>query len=295
MIIFMLIIIVVYLIISLCFSYIYDFLYKEKEIIKYTYNDYKQLIDNRINNYFTNRDNEIEACCHYATKRGKRIRPIIILEIIRMNNKNPKDYIDQALSLEFIHNASLIMDDLPEQDNDESRRGLESSWKKYGKSTAQLASVYLMAKSIENCTDYSEQMKYLSKYLKDAAEGQYLDLTFSSAQCAEENVNNILKLKTASLFEAATVSGCILSNKKKDLKKYMELGNNLGMAYQIADDIGDIEKDDNVNYAKIKGLNVAYFDLSKYITNIRNNIKELKIESIVWDEIIEVIQKMCTS
>src|SRR3972149_11802998 len=112
---------------------------------------YKNLIDEYIPNSIIKdyKNDIIRTSCLYVLQNGKRIRPIIVLSLINDNN-NIDAYLDCALTIEFIHNASLIIDDLPSMDNDDYRRGELTLHKKTNESIAQMCAMSLIGSSFKS-------------------------------------------------------------------------------------------------------------------------------------------------
>jgi geranylgeranyl diphosphate synthase type II len=180
---------------------------------------------------------------------GKRIRPVLALAVCEILGVPDSEILPFALALEMIHTYSLVHDDLPAMDNDDFRRGQPSSHKKFGEANAILAGDGLLNTAYEIC--FSQCFKG-EKYCRAAEclcraagihgmiRGQSLDLKFSSAheECTEDNLQKIHELKTGKLLLAPILIASILGENKC----YFELedfGRNLGVLFQITDDILD--------------------------------------------------------
>lgn len=229
-------------------------------------------IDNMVKNYFPNGDlNEI---LNYSIDEGKRIRPILMKEVYKMLG-GIDDIVNQyALALEFIHNYSLVHDDLPAMDNDNYRRGRKSTHYKYGEDKAILAGDGLLNFAFEllfdtltknNDIDYIKASNYIAKSsgIYGMIYGQVLDM--NSNLDSIEKIIDMYKNKTCRLFMAATTVPAYLTHQSQDIIDELEyLGYCIGMAFQIQDDILDLKQDEKigkVTYASIVGKDKAYIDM----------------------------------
>ena len=179
---------------------------------------------------------------------GKRLRPILTIESAKASGGNIKDALSFACAVELVHNFSLIHDDLPSMDNDNFRRGKPTCHKKFGEALAILAGDELLNMAFKIVVD-SKQKRSLSviSVLSEAIGagsmigGQVLDLEYEKG--AKKNAklkNKIDNMKTAALMAASCKIGALAAGAKpKSSKKIYEFGKNLGLAFQVADDIKD--------------------------------------------------------
>ncbi len=177
-------------------------------------------------------------------RKGKQIRPLFVLLIAKLNGKiNHKTYLGATL-IELLHSATLIHDDVV--DNSELRRGFFSLKAIWGNKVAVLVGDYLLSKglllSIEN--NITDLLEIVSQAVKEMAEGELLQLKKSRLLDVSENdYYEIIKKKTAMLIAASGSIGAKSVNAPDDVVNLMkEFGSNIGMAFQIKDDILDIEK-----------------------------------------------------
>ncbi len=182
---------------------------------------------------------------------GKRLRPILALEFCRACGKKPEKAISYACALEFIHSTSLIQDDLPTMDNAPQRRGKPSCHVQYGEPVAILASDALSVMAFEIIISEANYNKFAALKAAQAlvnavginglVGGQTLDIINENNPVDISALKKIYIMKTETLFDAAAEMGCIAAGagKKKILaaKKYAE---NIGLAFQIVDDILDV-------------------------------------------------------
>ncbi len=219
--------------------------------------DYKKIINNAIDDFFPPRNTEykevIDAARYSLTLGGKRIRPILMLEFAKVCGGNEKDVLPFAVALEMIHTYSLIHDDLPCMDNDDLRRGNPSCHIKFGEATALLAGDTLLTESFRIAAKSNAKPELVVKAISLLAHhsgahgmigGQVMDLSFETNTPKEDALRRMYLFKTGALLSAAAEIGCILSGADEDTQALA--GNyalNLGLAFQIIDDILDIEGD----------------------------------------------------
>ena len=184
---------------------------------------------------------------------GKRIRPSLVMEFCRVVSGDYKKSIDAAVAIEMIHTFSLIHDDLPCMDNDDFRRGNPSCHKKFDEATALLAGDALenLAFKVILSSNYDDKTK--SRLLAEISEatakmidGQVKDLSFLERKDIFENeLLEMYSLKTCALIECSAVMGCICGGADETkIASAREYAHNLGLAFQIRDDILDIIGDE---------------------------------------------------
>ena len=243
----------------------------------------KNLIDSLVNEIFDKSYSLYEPLV-YALDSGKRIRANLYLETLRMLGKSPNtDDILFALGLEMIHAYSLVHDDLPAMDDDDLRRGKASLHIKFGEDIAILtgdallneASSLLFDLSIKN-SSYIRASKYVFEHTgyKGMVEGQVLDLRRDKIY-DKSYLLNVYDKKTADLFKASIVSAglvCNLTDEKLD--KLCDYAYNLGLAYQIQDDLLEDAYKDELNILNIMNNDEARELLDKINLFAKNTIKE---------------------
>tara|TARA_B100000579_G_scaffold412631_1_gene404524 strand:- start:238 stop:1110 length:873 start_codon:yes stop_codon:yes gene_type:complete len=225
---------------------------------------------------------------------GKKIRSKILIDIGRIFNLNYKSLIKIGAAVECIHAYSLIHDDLPCMDNDSIRRGKLSTHKKFGESTAVLAGNSLLTLAFEILSDKNLLLKeniknklinLISKSSGHTgiAGGQYLDLNYEKKKIKKSKIIEMQIKKTGKLFSFCCVAPAIISNKNEKILKFFEnLGYDIGLLFQITDDLIDFKgltkkagkktkKDEKKGKATLIGL-LGYKNTIKYIDIIKNNI-----------------------
>lgn len=190
---------------------------------------------------------------------GKRIRPVLTMEFSKVCKGNTDAALDFGCAVEMIHTYSLIHDDLPCMDDDDMRRGKPSCHIAFGEDNALLAGDALLTEafavisSVKNipAENALKAVSYLSSFagINGMVGGQVLDLGFEKD--APEDVLQVLKmysLKTCALLKVSAVLGCLTSENCDDemIRTACEYGENLGLAFQIVDDILDIEGDEKM-------------------------------------------------
>ncbi len=202
-------------------------------------------------------DSLVGAMRYSLLNAGKRVRPVLTLEFARLCSGEFESAVSAACAVECIHTYSLIHDDLPCMDNDDFRRGKPSCHKAFDEATALLAGDALLTMAFEliaDAKDIEPQNKasaiaVLAKNsgMRGMIGGQVIDIESEGREPDLDNMIKMFKGKTCALIQAACSIGCIVSNgTKEQIAAADEYGYELGMAFQIIDDvldtIGDFEK-----------------------------------------------------
>ena len=193
---------------------------------------------------------------------GKRLRPLFLIEISKIFNVKKIMAFRAAAAIELIHCYSLVHDDLPAMDDDDLRRGHMTCHKKYDDATAILVGDAFQSLAFEILSDKKTHpnaivrcnlINELSKAsgATGMVGGQMLDLDAEKKKLSLSEILMLQKLKTGELFRFSCVAGPILSE-QKNLKHFEEFANNLGLAFQIKDDLLDIEGDEKQMGKKTK-------------------------------------------
>ena len=184
---------------------------------------------------------------------GKKIRSTIIFDMGRLFKIKEKKLIHICAAVECIHSYSLIHDDLPCMDNDSYRRGKPSTHKKYGEATAVLAGNSLLTlafeiisdeKNLLNAKQKNEIIQLLSNFSGHTgiAGGQELDLKFENKRKKINQIIDMQRKKTGKLFNFCLQSTVIIAKKNKKEKNFFgKLGEEIGLLFQLADDILDVK------------------------------------------------------
>ncbi len=246
---------------------------------------------------------------------GKRLRPMMMYQAYKMFGGEDKELIEPFMAaIEMIHTYSLVHDDLPAMDNDTYRRGRKTTHVVYGEDMGILAGDALLnfayetaikgalaAKAAKNAIN---ALAILSKKagIMGMVGGQVVDVELTGKKLDEERLDFIFKLKTGALLEASLMVGAALAGADE---KYIELmeqaGLNIGMAFQIQDDILDVtstteelgkpvhsdEKNDKTTYVSLYGLEKSHEDVEKYSKKALSIMEELPYENQFLYTLIE--------
>ncbi len=267
-------------------------------------NDLKDSINEYLKNYFNGKGsyNELiyKSADYSLNIGGKRVRPILFLLTYEMYRGNCQEAMPMAAAIEMIHTYSLIHDDLPCMDNDDLRRGLPTNHKVYGENMAVLAGDALLNEAMIVLMDYS--IKNGLSALKASKEiavaagaegmigGQVVDILSEGKVISKEELNYMHLKKTGELIKTSIVSAAILAEAPaEEIELLKKFGYNLGLAFQIKDDIldvvGNVDKlgkntscDENMNksnFITMYGLekcNKMCEDLTKECIEILNKV-----------------------
>ena len=247
---------------------------------------YSDLVDSRLEVLLEGKEKAVQDltdAMRYSTMiGGKRVRPVLVLEFCRVCGGDPDHALDLACALEMIHTSSLIHDDMPCMDNDDMRRGQPSCHKKFGENTALLAGDALEAYAFEVAAGADLPAKAVVEAVKLLAKatgpygmlgGQIMDVENESRDdVAIDRLEATHQKKTGALIRVACELGCIAAGASKELRKAaVEYGKNLGLAFQVCDDILDVtgnelllgkpvgsdEEEEKATYVTLLGLDAA--------------------------------------
>jgi len=272
---------------------------------------------------YTNEQPEVlyQAMNYAAFSGGKRLRPILFFatyEMLKETNDiaTLTPVMPVAIALEMVHTASLIHDDLPAMDNSNERRGQPSLHKKFDPAVAILAGDAFLTKAFEMLTTYHDKniacelidILCFATSTKGMIGGQTVDVLSAKKQVLQLNVLRYIHLKkTGALLEAATKLACACAQTTETLRQTMStFALNLGLAYQIIDDILDDVGDFNTlgkepfedinnnkrTYPTIMGLDKAkkmaeklLEDSYKLIKNMNNNENLIEFANMIKERL----------
>jgi len=186
-----------------------------------------------------------DAAGHLIVNGGKRLRPYMVIRSCQILKGKVSNAMPAASAVEMIHNFSLVHDDI--MDNDEMRHGVPTVHKKFGIPIAILAGDVLFSKAFQVITNSklsssatTHLVSRLSKACVDICEGQLLDIKMAEEKKIPSQTEYITMIgkKTAALFDVSCAMGAICAtNKPKDISNLSSFGRNLGIAFQITDDL----------------------------------------------------------
>ena len=196
-----------------------------------------------------------DAASHLIAHGGKRLRPYMVIKSCEVLGGTAKQALPAAAAVEMIHNFTLVHDDI--MDNDEMRHGVPTVHTKFGIPVGILAGDVLFSKAFETISSDSKIPKEVSVALVsklaqacvDVCEGQILDITLAQSQKvpSENQYIRMIEKKTSALFEVSCAMGAICANtKRKDVSNLSSFGRNLGVAFQIVDDLIGIVGDSKI-------------------------------------------------
>lgn len=260
-----------------------------------------------------------KAMKYTVTLPGKRLRPVMCLETCRMFGGNIEDAIPTACAIEMLHAQTLIHDDLPCMDNDDFRRGKPTNHKVFGEANAVLAGDALLTFAPQIIIKNSKNLgpdkliRIMEEYFHAAGAfgviaGQVVDIESEKnyPENAQETLEYIHTHKTADLFKLALRTGAIIADaSEKEIEEITEFGQNMGVAFQIADDILDetstfeemgktLGKDKEagkLTYTNLNGIEKSREDLNNLIERCFEILKKNNLKSEVFEEILNKIKK----
>ena len=242
-----------------------------------------------------------ESIKYSLVNDGKKIRPLSFLYLLKYYEIDYSKYFDIALAIELVHTYSLVHDDLPEMDNDDYRWGKLTNHKVYGQDVAVLTGDAMLTLAFEVLSDCDVNPNLKVRLIKQFANysgamgmiaGQVYDVKQKNYNVDADYLRRMHSLKTGRLIELPMDFACLVANKSDDYAEIREFGQQLGIAYQIKDDIldyyGDFEKigklpsdEDMITYLSFYGIDECKELLEKHTTNaieisrkLENNLLE---------------------
>jgi geranylgeranyl diphosphate synthase type II len=215
-------------------------------------------INSQLDSYLPEKDNPqsviYKAMRYSVFAGGKRLRPILMLNVCEMCGGSVSDVVPFACAMEMIHTYSLIHDDLPAMDNDDLRRGIPTNHIKFGEATAILAGDALLNKAFEIVSEYNEytekaaqrvikaiNMLAVSSGTEGMIGGQIVDMESEGKNISLEELKYMHLNKTGAIIRSACTIGALLGGaSENELAAVDEFAKNLGVAFQIQDDILDV-------------------------------------------------------
>jgi geranylgeranyl pyrophosphate synthase len=179
-----------------------------------------------------------QAASYLLERPGKRVRARLCLALSESLHVPPEEGIALAAAVELLHNASLVLDDV--QDNDEMRRGRASIWRTFGRSQAINLGTFLIAQSTALAARLRGISPLFAATLREATAGQSAEIDFHTATPTLTDYEKMAEAKTGALFALSAKSAAILARLPEDLAA--TIGNafaRLGAAYQVQDDLAD--------------------------------------------------------
>ena len=258
----------------------------------------------------------LEAMDYSVRAGGKRLRPLLMRETYRLFGGNGSEVEPFMAAIEMIHTSSLIHDDLPCMDNDTLRRGVPTTWVKYGYDMAVLAGDGLMIYAFETAAkalSMTENKERAARCMGLLAEktgiygmigGQTVDVELTNKPIPKDKLDFIYRLKTGALLEASMMIGAILAGAgEEDIKAIERTASVVGLAFQIQDDILDVtsspemlgkpvlsdEKNNKTTYVTLEGLEKAQKDVEEISAKAVDELHSVGRTNEFLEELIKML------
>ena len=224
----------------------------------------------------------LEEAVRYALESGKRVRAVICLATAEAAGAEPETALPAAASLELVHAFSLVHDDLPALDNDAERRGRASTWARFGHAEGILAGDALLAEAFRLALSYPSAAvaRELAQATLGMIGGQYLDIT----DTAPDEVT-LHRLKTGCLFAASVgLALWVADVPERDQAPWRAFGDELGLLFQIVDDILDGD-----GYVLSNGAEGARALADEAAARARERLAAIPADTSILADIVEVL------
>ena len=258
----------------------------------------------------------IEAMNYSLKAGGKRLRPMLVLETLRLFGGDEKEAYPFMAAMEMIHTYSLVHDDLPAMDNDEYRRGRKTTHVVYGEAMAILAGDALLNYAFETAASafvLDEGNPAIGKAFMILASkagvygmigGQVVDVESEGKEIDADTLKFIHIHKTSALLESAMLIGAVLAGASEQQQRTVELAaRELGLAFQIRDDILDVTgnqevlgkpvgsdaKNEKATYVTYEGLKKAQEDVKRYSKHAVNLLESLVVKNEFLIHLVEYL------
>ena len=284
-----------------------------KEILKQKTEEVRAVIDKYLPEETGHQKTVLESMNYSVTVGGKRLRPMLMQETYRLFGGRDKDIEPFMAAMEMMHSASLVHDDLPAMDNDEYRRGRHTTWVKYGEDMAILAGDALMVYCFETALKAGGMTKHPDRVLRSTSVlaeksgiygmigGQTVDVELTNKPIPRDKLDFIYTLKTGALLEASMLIGAVMAGAKPEEEdKIVGIAHDVGLAFQIQDDILDVigdeavlgkpvlsdEKNHKTTYVTLEGLDKAREEVKHLSERAIRTLQELPYENPFLEQLI---------
>ena len=257
----------------------------------------------------------LEAMNYSVMAGGKRLRPMLMQETYRMFGGSGRVIEPFMAAIEMIHTYSLVHDDLPAMDNDEYRRGRKTTHAVYGEAFGILAGDALLNFAFETAAgalslELTKRTAWAIQILAEKAGiygmigGQVADVESEGQAVSGDKLNFIYRLKTSALIESSMMIGAVLAGaQKEEVLKIQRTAQDVGLAFQIQDDILDVtstlevlgkpihsdEKNGKTTYVTLRGLEQAKQDVEEISKRALLTLSSLERENPFLEELITML------
>lgn len=291
----------------------------------HSFNEYREIINAHLTDLIADPGEEAsvlaDAMKYSLEVGGKRLRPALLLASCEFAGGSIEEALPYALALEYIHTYSLIHDDLPAMDNDDLRRGKPTNHKVFGEAMAILAGDGLLSTAAETVTgcplEYYDDPVKMKNHVRAAHEimsragargmiaGQTADIKGENLEPTAELIRFIELHKTADLITAPVRAGLMLAGADDDmLEKFTVYARDIGVAFQILDDILDIEGDQELlgktlgkdaeqgkcNYAFVHGIETAKSELHRLTSEAKDALTPYGNEALFFTALADSLE-----
>lgn len=263
----------------------------------------KKILEKKLESFLGEHGSTLNDSVRYSVlSGGKRFRPFLLLSIGEALGASLEELIYPACAVEFIHTSTLIHDDLPALDNDDWRRGKPTNHKVFGEGVALLAGDFLIALAFSILSNFPERksaekiklraISILGEELKNLIKGQTFELLSKSP--SEHEILHLYLLKTGSLMAAsAELAGVFAQVDEEAISILKNFGLNLGLAFQITDDLLDLFQDQkksnsHFNYAYLYGHEVAKTKSQYYKSKALEDLNRLDIKTSLLEYLVNL-------
>lgn len=290
-----------------------------------SFEEYREIINTHLTDLIADPGDEAaelaDAMKYSLEVGGKRLRPALLLASCEFAGGSIDEALPYALALEYIHTYSLIHDDLPAMDNDDLRRGKPTSHKVFGEAMAILAGDGLLSTAAETVTGsplgYFDDPAKMGRHIRAAHEimtragaagmiaGQVADIKGETLEPTEELIRFIELHKTADLITAPVRAGMMLAGAGDEmLERFTLYAKDIGVAFQILDDILDIEGDEALlgktlgkdaeqgkcNYAYVNGIEAAKDELHRLTSEAKDALAPYGEDAAFFTELADSLE-----
>ena len=286
----------------------------QKELIKRTY-DIEKILRSYLPQECGLQRTVFEAMNYSVLAGGKRLRPMLMQETYNLFGGKEKVIEPFMAALEMIHTYSLVHDDLPAMDNDEYRRGKKTTHAVYGEAMGILAGDGLLNYAFETAVkafdldlsaNTAKAMQILSRKagVYGMIGGQVVDIESEGKSVDIDTITFIHKNKTAALIEGAMLIGAVLADAtEEEQEKIEKVATNIGIAFQIQDDILDVistteelgkpigsdEKNNKCTYVSLKGLDRAKADVAELSNGALSILASFKNRNLYLEDLVSML------